>query len=189
VWGKRVEGKRYGVNGGDNFGGGKQATRHLLETGRQRIAFLGNTSNPENAARFAGYREALAESNVPYDATLHFDVPFSLDLARDSIANLLMERSDFDAVVCVSDVIALATVLAVQRQGLRVPEDIAVTGYDDIGLASYSSPSLTTVRQGIREAGEVLVATLLKMIDGDTPGDTTLNTSLIVRESTVGSLQ
>ncbi|WP_439102352.1 LacI family DNA-binding transcriptional regulator [Congregibacter sp.] len=186
VWGHPVPDKRYVVIGGDNFAGGKQAACHLIETGRRRIAFFGNISNPENAARYAGYREALAEGGVAYDASLHFEVPFSMERARESITTLLSDRGDFDAVVCISDVVALATISAAQRQGLSVPGDIAVTGYDDIGLASYSSPTLTTVRQGISTAGEELVNTLLKMIDGERPVDTMLSTELVIRESTAG---
>lgn len=186
VWGHPVSGKRYTVVGGDNFRGGLQATRHVLGNGRRRIAFFGDTMNPENAARFAGYQQALEEHNIEYKPSLQFDVPFSMEQARDTIGRLLGERSDFDAVVCVSDVMALATMSAVQRHGLNVPGDIAVTGYDDIGLAAYSSPTLTTVRQNIGRAGEVLVDTLLSMINGEKPGDTVLATELIVRESSGG---
>lgn len=186
VWGHPVPDRRYVVIGGDNFAGGKQAAGHLIATGRRRIAFFGNISNPENAARYAGYRAALAEGGITYDDSLHFDVPFSMERARESIATLLRDRADFDAVVCISDVVALATIWAAQRQGLSVPSDLAVTGYDDIGLASYSSPTLTTVRQGISGAGQVLVDTLLKMIDGEVPADTMLNTELVIRESTTG---
>jgi DNA-binding LacI/PurR family transcriptional regulator len=186
VWGHPVSGKRYTVVGGDNFHGGLQATAHLLDNGRQRIAFFGDTLNPENAARFAGYQQALSERGVAYEPSLQFDVPFSMEQARDTIKDLLLQRTDFDAVVCVSDVMALATVSAMQRYGLQIPKDIAVTGYDDIGLAAYSSPTLTTVRQNIGKAGEILVDTLLRMMDGEQPGDITLPTELIVRESSGG---
>lgn len=184
VWGHPVSDKRYVVVGSDNFNGGNQATSHLIATGRRRIAFFGNTANPENAARFGGYHSALSDAGIPYDPSLHFDIPFTMESARDTVTRLLSERTDFDAVVCVSDVVALATISAIQRQGLSVPEDIAVTGYDDIGLAAYSSPTLTTVRQDIGRAGEVLVETLLCMINGEAYGDTALTTKLIVREST-----
>ncbi len=189
VWGRPVNGKRYTVVGGDNQSGGRQVTDHLLRSGRRRIAFFGNTANPENAARFAGYSLALADHGVEFDPSLLFDVPFSMEQARDTISHLLAERSDFDAVVCVSDVMALATISAIQRHGLSVPDDVAVTGYDDIGLAAYCSPTLTTVHQNIGQAGEFLVDTLMQMIDGETPGDTMLPTRLVVRESSGGSVE
>lgn len=183
VWGHPVDGKRYTVVGSDNCCGGRQATEHLLRSGRRRIAFFGNTANPENAARFAGYSQALADSGIGFEPSLHFDVPFNAEKARDTISRLLEERPDFDAVVCISDVMAHATISAIQRHGLRVPEDIAVTGYDDIAVAAYSSPTLTTVHQSIGHAGAVLVDTLMQMIDGKTPGDCILPTHLVVRES------
>ncbi|MFK7828742.1 MAG: LacI family DNA-binding transcriptional regulator [Congregibacter sp.] len=183
VWGHPVPGKKYVVVGGDNFSGGYQATRHLLETGQRRIAFFGNTANPENAARFAGYREALSDFGVDHDASRQFDLPFTMDQARDSIGQLLSGNRSFDAVTCVSDVLALATLSAAQKLGLRIPKDLAVIGYDDISLAAYSSPPLTTVRQNIGRAGEVLVDSLLRMIDGEHPDDVVLATQLVVRES------
>lgn len=183
VWGHPVKDKHYAVVGGDNFRGGQQATEHLLQTGRRRIAFFGNTANPENGARFAGYCQALADHGLDFEHSLKFEVPFSMEAAQDAISHLLKQRSDFDAVVCVSDVMALATIAAAQRHGLQIPGDIAITGYDDIGLAAYCSPTLTTIRQNIGHAGEVLVDTLLGMIDGSAPRDTVLPTELIVRES------
>jgi DNA-binding LacI/PurR family transcriptional regulator len=187
VWGHPVTDKLYTVVGGDNQNGGRQAADHLLRSGRRRIAFFGNTANPENAARFSGYSMALADHGIELDSSLQFDIPFSMEKARDTISQLLEERVDFDAVVCVSDVMALATISAIQRHGLRVPNDIAVTGYDDIAIAAYCSPTLTTVQQNIGQAGEVLVDTLMRLIDGETPGDTILPTQLVVRESSGGS--
>ncbi len=187
VWGHPVTGKQYTVVGGDNHNGGYLATDHLLRSGRRRIAFFGNTANPENAARFSGYSMALANHGIELESSLQFDIPFSMEKARDTIGQLLDKRIDFDAVVCVSDVMALATISAIQRHGLRVPENIAVTGYDDIGIAAYCSPTLTTVQQNIGYAGETLVDTLMAIIDGGTPEDTVLPTRLIVRESCGGS--
>ena len=80
---------------------------------------------------------------------------------------------------------ALAAISALQRKGFGVPDDIAVTGYDDIGLAAYSSPTLTTVRQNIGLAGEKLVETLMAQIDGEKTSDVLIPTKLICRESTV----
>lgn len=185
VWGQPVEDKRYTVVGGDNFRGGHDATAHLLQQGRKRIAFFGSTANPENAARFAGYRAALDHAGIAFDADLHVDIPFTMEDARRSTTQLLEQRSDFDAVVCVSDVMALAAISALQRKGFGVPDDIAVTGYDDIGLAAYSSPTLTTVRQNIGLAGEKLVETLMAQIDGEKTSDVLIPTKLICRESTV----
>ena len=77
----------------------------------------------------------------------------------------------------------MATVAALKNYGLRVPDDVAVTGYDDIGLAAFTSPPLTTVSQSIGTAGEALVNGLIAMINGDKVSDTRLPARLIVRES------
>ena len=183
VWGYPVPGKRYTVVGGDNVSGGHQATRHLLELGRRRIAFFGNTNNPENAARYEGYLAALREFGVDGDPELRFDVPFEMHRARDVVIDIVDSNVDLDAAVCVTDVMALASISTFQELGVRVPEDVAVVGYDDIGLAAYSNPPLTTVRQNIHWAGRVLVESVLGLINGEDVTDTTLASELVVRKS------
>ena len=183
VWGYPVPEKNYVVVGGDNVAGGYKATRHLLENGRRRIAFFGNTNNPENSARHDGYLTALREYGIDPDAGLKIDVPFEMQRARDVIINMLDSKVDLDSVVCISDVIALATLSTFQELGFRVPQDIAVVGYDDITLAAYSSPQLTTVRQNIRHAGRILVESVLALIRGEDVPDTTLASELVVRKS------
>ena len=78
---------------------------------------------------------------------------------------------------------ALSAIATFRELGLRVPEDVAVTGYDDIALAAYSSPPLTTVRQNIRQAGRVLVESVLGLVNGQDVGDTTLTSELVIRKS------
>ncbi len=183
VWGGPVGSKRYILVGGDNHGGGYAATRHLLDSGRRRIAFFGNTRNPEIAARYTGYAAALAEFGLEPDPELTVDVPFDMPHARDVTSRLLERAQQFDGVVCASDVIALAAISTFAALGVRVPDDIAVVGYDDVALASYSSPALTTVRQNIRWAGRVLVESVLGLINGDDVTDTQLQSELVVRDS------
>ena len=183
VWGYPVADKNYVVVGGDNVGGGYAATKHLLELGRRKIAFFGDIDNPENAARHEGYLRALQEHSVPTNPELEVDVPFDMQGAREVIVDLLDSGIELDAVVCISDVMALAALSTFQDVGLRVPQDIAVVGYDDIKLAAYSSPALTTVRQNIRHAGRILVESVLGLIRGEDVPDTTLSSELIRRKS------
>ena len=183
VWGYPVADKNYVVVGGDNVGGGYAATKHLLEIGRRKIAFFGDIDNPENAARHEGYLNALREHAVPTNPELEVNVPFDMQGAREVIVDLLDSGIELDAVVCISDVIALAALSTFQDVGLRVPQDIAVVGYDDIRLATYSSPALTTVRQNIRHAGRILVESVLGLIRGEDVPDTTLSSELIHRKS------
>jgi DNA-binding LacI/PurR family transcriptional regulator len=183
VWGSPVDGKRYPLVGSDNERGGYAAAKHLLDLGRRRIAFFGNTANPEIGARYTGYCAALAEFDLEPDPELTVDVPFDMPHAREVTSRLLQSTSHFDGVLCASDVMALAAISTFTELGLNVPKDIAVVGYDDIALASYSSPALTTVRQNIRWAGRVLVESVLGLINGDDVTDTTLQSELIVRQS------
>ena len=183
VWGYPLPDRNYVVVGGDNVGGGYKATKHLLEFGRRRIAFFGTTNYPENAARHEGYTQALREYGIEPDPQLKIDVPFDMNSAREVIIDMLASDADLDSVVCLSDVIALAALSTFQEIGLQVPKDIAVVGYDDISLAAYSSPPLTTVRQNIRHAGRILVESVLGQIRGEHVPDTMVTSELVVRKS------
>lgn len=183
VWGHPVEGKKYVVVGGDNVGGGYKATSHLLQLGRRRVAFFGSTDNPENAARYEGYISALSEYGLDADPRLRVDVPFEMHRAREVITEMLESGAELDAVVCISDVMALATISTLQEIGLQVPRDVAVVGYDDISLAEYSNPPLTTVRQNIRHGGRILVESILGLIQEEGVADAILSSELVVRRS------
>ena len=183
VWGAQLPNQKYCRVGGDNVAGGYLAANHLIENGRRRIAFFGDVNLPEIAQRFSGYKKALEEHGVKFDPALQVDVPFEMLHARETITELLSSKPRFDSALCSSDVMALSAVSTITEFGLRVPDDIAIVGYDDIGLASYGSPALTTVRQNIRLAGRVLVESLLSILNGQNIADTTLSSELVVRQS------
>lgn len=183
VWGGATPDKKYCMVGGENLQGGYLATHHLLKLGRRKIAFFGNTANPEIASRFAGYEKALQEFGLKADSRLQIDVPFDMTHARAAITEVVDAKIEFDAAVCSSDVMALSAIATLTELGLRVPEDVAIIGYDDIALAAYSSPALTTVRQNIRWAGRVLVESLIGLINEEPVTDATLASELIVRQS------
>lgn len=185
VWGGPVPDKRYVLVSSDNLAGGFAATDHLLTLGRRRVAFFGSTRNPEIAMRFEGYRNALAAHDVAPSSELVFDVPFDMHNAREATRHVLEAAHTFDALVCASDVMALAAISALADHGMSTPADVSVVGYDDIALASYGNPSLTTVRQNIGRAGNALVTSLLGLLGGGDVGDTQLPSELIVRESSV----
>jgi DNA-binding LacI/PurR family transcriptional regulator len=183
VWGAPMPGQAYCRVGGDNVTGGYLATNHLLEVGRRSIAFFGDVNLPEIALRFSGYKKALEERGIKFNHGLQIDIPFEMQLAREPITEFLASGTKFDAVVCGSDVMALGAIATFNEAGLRVPDDIAVVGYDDIALAQYGNPSLTTIRQNIRRAGRVLVESLLSIINDKKVEDTMLPSKLVVRQS------
>lgn len=183
VWGSNLTDRHYCTVGSDNVAGGYLATKHLLNLGRKNIVFMGDINMPEPRQRYEGYLQALKEKNIKADHSLQIDVPFEMSHASEAINQLLQQKISFDGAVCCSDLIALSAIAALTESGLSVPDDVAVVGYDDIALASYSSPSLTTVRQNIVQGGRVLVQKIMAQINGDKVADSVLKTELIVRRS------
>jgi DNA-binding LacI/PurR family transcriptional regulator len=105
------------------------------------------------------------------------------DGAMEVVDSMLDQGIGFDAMVCVSDLVALGAMRALMRRGLSVPSDVAVVGYDDIELAAHMHPALTTVRQDTTKAGRLLVTKLLSMMEGGQATSEVLPTDLVVRET------
>jgi DNA-binding LacI/PurR family transcriptional regulator len=183
VWGARLTQQIYCTVGGDNIAGGALATEHLISTGRRHIAFFGDPELPEVGHRYKGYVPALKQHAVAFDSRLVRRAAFAEGSARRAVEELIAEKVHFDAIFASSDVLAMRAVRTLREHGLLVPSDVGVVGYDDIELAQYFHPSLTTIRQPITEGGEILVDALLAMVAGGHPNSATLHTELIVRES------
>ena len=181
VWGAQLPQQLYCTIGGDNAAGGRLATEHLIGRGRRNIAFFGDTKLPEVAQRHQGYREALAAAGMAAAEHLHVAAAFLPQCGAEAVDELLRRGVPFDAVFACSDLLAMTAINALRRHGLRVPEDVAVVGYDDIELSSYFHPPLSTVRQPIRAAGQALVAALLALVDGEPAPSRQLATELVVR--------
>lgn len=187
VWGAQLPQQLYCTIGGDNAAGGRLATEHLIAGGRRDIAFFGDTKLPEVAQRHQGYREALAAAGMAAAAQLHVAAAFLPQCGAEAVDELLRRGVPFDAVFACSDLLAMTAINALRRHGLRVPEDVAVVGYDDIELSSYFHPPLSTVRQPIRAAGRALVAALLALVDGAPAASRQLATELVVRATSGGA--
>lgn len=183
VWGGALPQQLYCSVGGDNRAGGLQATRHLLSLGRRRLAFLGDAQLPEVWLRREGYQQGLAEAGLSLDAALELALPFEPVGARAVLERWLPQAPDLDAVVACSDLLALQAIQVLRALGRRVPEDVAVVGYDDMPLAAYCEPPLTTVHQPVAEAGVELVAALAAQLRGERAASRTLNVELVVRRS------
>lgn len=183
VWGGHLEKQRYCTVGTDNVAGARAATDHLLQNGRRHIVFLGDASIPEIRLRADGYRQALQHGPKGIAPPRTVPIPLAGDAAYDAVQAFIREGVAFDALVACTDVVAISAMRAIRAAGLSVPKDVAVTGYDDIGLASHSNPPLTTVRQDLALGAQTLVELLMQRIAGiDTPS-TTLPAELVVRES------
>lgn len=183
VWGGQLPQQLYCSVGGDNVAGGLLATRHLLDGGRRRIAFVGDASLPEVMLRRQGHHQALAAAGLAPDAQLDLPVPFEIGAARAALDALFASGVAVDGVVACSDLLALQAVQAAQAAGRDVPQDVAVVGYDDMPVAAFSSPPLTTVHQPVALAGVEIVDALLGLLAGERAAPRTLPVHLVLRGS------
>lgn len=183
VWGGQLPQQLYCSVGGDNISGGLLATRHLLQQGCRRIVFLGDAQLPEVHLRRRGYEQALHEAGLLADPRLELAVPFEIIAAREALDRLCASSVAFDGVVACSDLLALQAVQAVRASGREVPADVAVVGYDDMPLATWSDPPLTTVHQPVAVAGPEIVEALLTLLRGERASPRTLPVHLVVRAS------
>ncbi len=183
VWGGQLPQQLYCSVGGDNVDGGLQATQHLLRLGRRRIVFVGDAQLPEVQLRREGYLRALRAAGIEPDAKLELPVPFEVIAARAALDRLCAGRVRFDAVMACSDLLALQAVQAVRAVGRRVPDNVAVVGYDDMPVAAWGDPPLTTVHQPVAQAGIEIVDALLTLLRGERAPPRTLPVHLVLRDS------
>ena len=183
VWGGQLPQQLYCSVGGDNLAGGLLATRHLIERGRRHIAFVGDAGLPEVMLRQQGHHQALAAAGIARNPQLDLPVPFEIGAARAALDALFASDAGVDGVVASSDLLALQAVQAAQAAGREVPQDVAVVGYDDMPVAAYSSPPLTTVHQPVGQAGVEIVDALLGLLAGERATPRTLPVHLVLRGS------
>lgn len=182
VWGAKLPRQQYCTVGGDNLQGGRLVAEHLIAQHRRRLVFLGDTGLPEVAQRFRGFSTVLKEHGV--ELQLRANVPFLVESGRQTMAALLDEQPDIDGVFASSDLLAMAAIGALRERGRRVPEDVAVVGYDDVELSRHFNPPLTTVSQPIHEGGAAMVEQLLAQLAGEAVTRArVLDTRLVERES------
>lgn len=185
-WGNVAPGQPGVSIGCDNVHGGRLAGQHLLAGGRRRIAFLGHASShyPEFLDRFTGCEQALADAGLgTLDRGLQVDAETSEEAGHAAALQLLARGRPFDAVFAASDLIAIGAMRALREAGLRIPEDVSVVGFDDIPMARFSTPPLTTVVQDTQRAGQLLVATLMQLVREEPAESAMLPASLVVRKS------
>jgi len=170
----------------DNVAGARGAVQHLLSLGHRRIACITNAPLVYTAAqeRLEGYRQALFDAGLEAPDALVAEGAFDAPSGHAAMSQLLA-RVEFEAVFVASDVVALGAISALREAGKRVPTDVSVVGFDDIPLAAYFDPPLTTVRLPAFELGHAAGRALLERIaDRAIPARTLLSTELIVRSST-----
>jgi LacI family transcriptional regulator len=168
----------------DNRAGAHGAVAHLLRSGRTRVAHITGPRRMFDAEdRLAGYRDALRDFGIPYREELVAEGDWSEASGYAAMRRLL--DADIDAVFAANDGMALAAMRALKEVGRRVPDDVALVGFDDMPAAAVAEPALTTVRQPVRRLGEVATTTLLDLIADPSgpPRRTVLPTELVLRAS------
>jgi len=176
----------------DNVAAARMATEHLISVGRRRIAAIGDQpffSGETAQYRTQGYREALEAAGHRYDPELVIRTPrFHRAEGAAAMAALLTLPRPPDAVFCYNDLLAFGAMRTVLSHGLRVPDDVAIVGFDDIEEGRYTTPTLTTISPDKKQIAKLAVQALLRRLDGTAgrPRTRLARFSLQVRESTTG---
>ncbi|MEU2900912.1 LacI family DNA-binding transcriptional regulator [Streptomyces sp. NPDC001273] len=170
----------------DNAGGARSAVTHLLDSGRRSVATVTGPLDMYVAqCRLRGYREALRRAGVEDRSSWIAEGDFSEDSGRRATAELLARAPEIDAVFAASDTMAAGALTALRAAGRRVPEDVAVIGFDDFPLAQHTDPKLTTVRQPLEDIGRTMVRLLLEEMEDSAVAwrHVILRTELVLRGS------
>ena len=171
----------------DDLQAAMDATRHLVDYGHQDIAVItGDINSTSSRDRLEGFRSAMSQAGLQPNEDLIVYSDYSLQGGESAVESLLIQRNRPTAIFCFSDEIALGCMYALRRQHFKIPDDISVIGFDDIPIARYVSPPLTTIAQPAGDIGTTCATILLDLIDGKKPEKFRqfLPHKLVIREST-----
>ena len=169
----------------DNHGGGEAMTRHLIALGHETIGFIdGPPGFPPSTERLEGHQSALRAAGIEPDGELVATGHFTENGGARAAATLLKRRPDLTALFAANDQMALGALRELKRRDLEVPGDVSLAGFDDIRIAGYLHPSLTTVRVPMYELGREGFFLAMRMLTGARPPTRRLDVGLQVREST-----
>jgi LacI family transcriptional regulator len=168
-----------------NVEGGRSATHHLIEQGRRTIAMLNGPHDFGcNRERLEGYKLALRDADLPFEQRHVTDSDFKEDGGASAMAALLSADPKLDAVFAANDLMAFGAMRALRNAGRRVPDDVAVVGFDDLPASAMTHPPLTTVRQPLYEMGRTAASMVMAAVRGESIAKRVeLPTSLVIRDS------
>jgi len=182
-----IQGGRHPTISLDNRGAAKAMTQHLIDLGHRRIGLIkGPKSSPLTQDRVAGYEDALIGAGISHDPTLICHGDFTLQAGFDGAGTMLELPDRPTALFCENDEMAIGALKRIKQQGLRVPEDISLVGFDDIPFAAYCDPPLTTIAQPAETFGRKAVEMLIGLIEKNpmAPRHVVLPFELALRGST-----
>ena len=171
----------------DDVQAGMDATMHLIEYGHKDIGVItGDIESTSSRLRLEGFKGAMSKAGLPLNESLIEYANYTIQSGEKATKSLLLQKKRPSAIFCFSDEMALGCIYALRQHGFRVPDDISVIGFDNIPMAHYFSPPLTTVAQPTEDIGRVCATLLLDLIDGKKPDEfhCILPHKLIVRQST-----
>lgn len=169
----------------DNRVGARLATQHLIEQGHRRIAFVaGDLLHDDAIERQNGYFDALAAAGIAVDPALIVQSDYTEAGGMLAVSRLLERDAHFTALFASNDQMAIGACLGLHRRNLRVPDDVSLVGFDDLIMARYAMPPLTTVRQSVYEIGIEAAKAMLDLLRGIKPKAALPGPELVVREST-----
>lgn len=173
----------------DDEGGAYSAVSHLLDLGHRQVAFIGGVPKYKTSMdRRAGYIRALSDRGINFDSRLERIGHFDKDKGYHAMRELIAEVKGITAVFCANDLMALGAIKAIREAGLRIPNDIAVVGFDDAEFAEAIEPSLTTVKKTRTMMGSEAARVMLEILNSEGHKEkykVILPTRLIVRDSTI----
>lgn len=171
----------------DNRAAAKTMVNYLISLGHRRIGVIsGLKDNPHAIDRLEGYKEALTEAGIPFEKDLVAEGDFTMWSGLNAAFQFCNMKVRPTAIFSMNDEMAIGAMQTLKNQGIRIPEDMSVTGFDDIAYAKYSDPSLTTISQPAEEMGKMAMDMLLKVIEGEplSQRECVLPTEFIIRKST-----
>ncbi len=174
--------------GFDNRGAMCDLARSVLAAGHRQIGLISGVTEGNDRAfsRVEGVRDALAEAGMGPEAMTLIETPYGIDTGARAFAQMMQSDPRPTAVMCGNDVLAIGALREAQRLGVSVPDQVAITGFDDIELADIITPSLTTVHVPHREMGRKAASELIDMVEGRSVGQSTcISTHIVLRDSLV----
>jgi LacI family transcriptional regulator len=169
----------------DDVGGSQAATRHLLELGHRKIAFLAGPSIcPWAQERFEGYRRALREARVEVDEHLVFNAGATIEEGEKAALQMMNEMPNVTAVQAVNDLVAIGAANAFLNQGIRIPQELSLVGFGNVLISEHFRVPLTTIRQPKYRLGIAAMESMAKLLKHERPEVKRLSGELIVRNST-----
>lgn len=171
----------------DNVAATKTIVEYLLSLGHKRVGVItGLKDNPHSIDRLEGYKQGLQDAGIKFDRSLVAEGDFSMWSGQGAAHQFFQLEDGPTAICCFNDEMAIGAIQACKARGLRVPDDISVTGFDDISYARYSDPGLTTIAQPSEEIGKIALDILVRIIEGEDLSNqrVVLPTQFIIRGST-----